>query len=295
MKLSGFFINVLFFFLLFRPVPVYSATYTVINRDSFAKTVWGNAEPEEEKAQKQPRWLKYAVPVPDDIPEDAPMIAVVIDDLGVNRKMTDAALSLPAPITASFLSYAEDLEEQTDYARELGHELLLHTPMEPVDRRFYPGPDALKTEMSAKEIRENLIMMLDAFDGYVGINNHMGSKFTSDGRCVSAIMEELEKRDLLFLDSLTSSKSVAWKQAQKHHIPYAVRDVFLDNSLNRADIMEQLYLLERKAVKNHIAVAIGHPHKETVQALAEWIPDAKARGFVFVPVSMVAIIRQSEY
>ena len=275
--------------LLFWPASVYSGTHGGSNGYVSPQKIWGDDQP-----RGRPQWLEHAVSVSDSR-EEAPMIAIVIDDLGVNKKMTKAALSLPAPITASFLSYADDLEQQTEYARKKGHELLLHTPMEPVDPDFYPGPNALKAGMSAEEIRELLELMLESFDGYVGINNHMGSKFTSDDKSVSVIMDELKKRGLMFLDSLTSPESVAWKQARSKHVPYAVRDVFLDNSRNQTDIMKQLSLLEKLAAGNHVAVAIGHPHKETIRALAKWIPLAKEKGFVFVPVSMIALIRQKDY
>ena len=108
-------------------------------------------------------------------------------------------------------------------------------------------------------------------------------------------MEELEQRDILFLDSLTSAESVAWKQARDKNIPYAVRDVFLDNSRKESDIMKQLSLLEKYALRHHTAVAIGHPHKETIDALKKWIPAAQKKGITFVPVSMIALIRQASY
>lgn len=251
-------------------------------------------EPDIEQSMPLPPWLEYAVPVPD-TPEDAPMIAIVIDDLGLNKKMTQLVLSLPAPITAAFLAYADDLPDQTKQARLNGHELMLHVPMEPIDSRFVPGPNALKTVMSDEEIVRKLKIMLSAFDGYVGINNHMGSKLTSDKRTVSVVMDMLAQTGLLFLDSLTSEKSVAWKKARDKHVPYAVRDVFLDNLHNEEDIMKQLDLLEKYALKRHAAVAIGHPHPTTINALKKWIPKAKAKGFVFVPVSMIALIKQDAF
>lgn len=306
----GFF---LFFFAL--PTPTVAKPHLPVAAHTAESKLWGNnfteiksfetvcffpkKEPvkkieEQEQTATLPTWLEYAVPVPD-APEDAPMIAIVIDDLGLNRSLTRATLSLPAPITASFLSYADDLPEQTEKARLNGHELLLHAPMEPLNPRFDPGPDALRSEMSIEEITRNLEKMLNSFNGYVGINNHMGSKFTSDKQAIAVVMDELEKRGLLFLDSLTSGKSMAWKQARDRHIPYAVRDVFLDNAHNEEDILKQLALLEKHALKSHTAVAIGHPHKETINALKKWIPQAKAKGFVFVPISMIALIRQDAF
>lgn len=235
-----------------------------------------------------PAWIKNAVAV-DDIDEASPKIALVIDDLGVNRKMTRQVIALPAPLTASFLSYADDLPAQTELARLAGHELLVHTPMEPVDSRFDAGPDALKTDMTPDEIRENLSVMLDAFSGYVGVNNHMGSKFTSAETDMRIVMDEINRRGLLFLDSLTSGHSTAAAVARQTGTPFAVRNVFLDNTRTEADILRQLSLLERHARRHGFAVGIGHPHKATVNALDKWIPAAKRRGVVFVPVSAIAL------
>ena len=235
-----------------------------------------------------PAWIKNAVAV-DDIDEASPKIALVIDDLGVNRKMTRQVIALPAPLTASFLSYADDLPAQTELARLAGHELLVHTPMEPVDSRFDACPDALRTDMTPDEIRENLSVMLDAFSGYVGINNHMGSKFTSAETDMRIVMDEINRRGLLFLDSLTSGRSTAAAVARQTGTPFAVRNVFLDNARTEADILRQLSLLERHARRHGFAVGIGHPHKATVNALDKWIPAAKRRGVVFVPVSAIAL------
>ena len=97
------------------------------------------------------------------------------------------------------------------------------------------------------------------------------------------------------MDSLTSGRSVAWKLARDEHVPYAVRDVFLDNSQDEEDIMNQLALLEKHAINRRTAVAIGHPHATTINALKKWIPKAKEKGFVFVPISMIALVRQDAF
>lgn len=303
-----FFLFVLFFDLT-SDVP--AKAYTASDAHTAEAELWGK-QPEEEKAfetaglffsdkpeevpirENTPLWLENAISEPE-AQEDSPMIAIVIDDLGINRKTTEAVLELPAPITAAFLAYADDLPQQTEKARSNGHELLLHVPMEPANPHFDPGPGALRTDLTADDIREKLDIMLEAFDGYVGINNHMGSKFTSDRKAVGTVIDELKKRNLLFLDSMTSGESFGWKQARDRNVPYAVRDVFLDNARDEKEIMKQLALVEKQALKHHIAVAIGHPHAATVRALSKWMPQAKEKGFVFVPVSSVALIGQEDY
>ena len=275
-----------------------AATLTELSAESSFKT-GGPALIRELPAEAKPvaalpLWLEYAMPVPD-TEEDAPMIAIVIDDLGLSRSATQAVLSLPPPITTSFLAYADDLQRQADAAREKGHELLLHAPMEPNNPEMDPGTNALRSDMSEEEISQKLSTMLSSFTGYVGLNNHMGSMFTANAKAMSVVIGELKKRGLLFLDSLTAADSVAWKTARDQYVPYAVRNVFLDNSLNEADIMAQLSLLEKQALKHRAVVGIGHPHKITVKTLKKWIPAARQKGFVFVPVSTIALVRQDNF
>lgn len=264
---------------------------------------WGESEPfevaglfsadkeEDETPEKLPPWLDNAAAVAD-VEDGTPMIALVIDDLGVNKKMTAEVIRLPAPLTASFLYYADDLPRQTAAAAAAGHELLVHTPMQPVNSRFDAGPNALRIGMSDAEITENLNLMLESFSGYVGINNHMGSLFSADEHAMRTVMRTVAERGLLFLDSLTSNKSVGGEVARETGVPYAVRNVFLDNTRNENEILKQLDLLERHARRHRFAVGIGHPHKSTVGALKKWIPAAKKRGVAFVPVSLIAVYVQ---
>lgn len=238
--------------------------------------------------EELPAWKKNAVSVEFQLP----MIAIVIDDLGLNRKMTKEVIHLPAPLTTSFLAYADDLEKQTAIAAKAGHELLVHVPMEPLNNN--PGPGALLLGMSSEEIRERLDFMLSSFPGYVGINNHMGSKFTADRKSMEVVLDEIDKKGLLFLDSLTSKDSAAKKVAQEKKMPYAVRNVFLDNAKEAKKVRKQLALLEKIARRNGVAVGIGHPHKSTVEALQQWIPEARAKGFSIVPISAVVGYLQEE-
>ena len=238
-----------------------------------------------------PAWQANAVAV--DLPDYvAPMIAIVIDDMGLNRKMTRKALELPAPVTTSFLPYAEDLERQTEQARQAGHELMLHLPMQPFSPRKNAGTGALTVFMTESEIKAALDNALAAFDGYVGVNNHMGSRFTTDVERMRIVLNELNKRGLLFLDSVTSRHSVGLKTAREIGMPAVARQVFLDNT--DEEIPTRLKDLERFASKNGIAVGIGHPHPATIDALQNWIPDAADRGFVFVPVSTIAVYAAEE-
>jgi polysaccharide deacetylase 2 family uncharacterized protein YibQ len=235
-----------------------------------------------------PQWLAYAVPMPGGA-AGKPMIAVVIDDLGLDRKRSARVTDLPSPLTLAFLPYALELPAQTASGRVKGHELLVHVPMEPVGASFDPGPASslLKTGLSESEIKARLERDLSQFEGFVGVNNHMGSKFTSDRAGMRVALAELQSRGLLFLDSRTSAQSVGAEVAREIGIPFAERNVFLDNEINRPAVEAQLSKLEGYARQYGHAIAIGHPHDATIEALSAWLPTLEAKGFALVPVSAI--------
>ncbi|MGB1548405.1 MAG: divergent polysaccharide deacetylase family protein, partial [Alphaproteobacteria bacterium] len=172
----------------------------------------------------KPQWVRNAVAVPES--DGKPLIAVVIDDLGLSQKRSAMVIGLPGPLTLAFLPYAAKLPEQAERARAAGHELLIHVPMEPEGEEADPGPRVLTTRMQGPEILERLRWDLGRFDHYVGINNHMGSKFTKDPARLAMVFQELKTRGLLFIDSRTTSETVARKLAREMSIPFAERKVF---------------------------------------------------------------------
>jgi len=243
-------------------------------------------------AAAKPAWLRYAVPAAPT--GKRPLVAIVLDDLGLDRVRTAEAIRLPGPLTLSFMTYANDLEEQTEAARRAGHELFLHVPMEAIDRRADPGPHGLFTALSRDEILKRLRWGLARFDGFVGINNHMGSKFTADAQSMAPVMEELRDRGLAFLDSRTSPVSTGIRLAVAYGVPHAARDVFLDDDQTPAAIARQLAQVEQVARQHGSAIAIGHPHDPTVAALKAWLPLLGEKGLALVPVSAVVRHRMTE-
>jgi len=240
---------------------------------------------------RRPAWQRYAVPVA--AAGTQPMIAVVIDDLGLNRAGTNRAIALPAPLTLAFMTYAEGLPRMAARARRAGHELMLHVPMAPRDPTYNPGPNVLRAELAPAELARRLDWGLGRFEGFVGVNNHMGSRFTASRAGMASVMAALRARGLLFLDSLTSNASVGVGMARRAGVPYAARDVFLDNEWNdRTAIARQFAHLEAVARRRGSAIGIGHPHRATLDVLAHWLPEARARGFAIVPVSAIVRHRQ---
>jgi polysaccharide deacetylase 2 family uncharacterized protein YibQ len=241
-------------------------------------------------APGSPLWLKNALPFA--TRSSGPMIAIVIDDMGLDRKRSTRVVRLPGPLTLAWLPYANDLPHQTKAARAAGHELMVHIPMEPQSGDIDPGPDAMKVGVGNAELLRRLDHGLKAFDGYIGVNNHMGSRFTEDPAGMKVILGELQRRGLMFLDSRTTSHSVASSIARGMHLPMLGRDVFLDNDMSPAAVRASLARVETVARRQGYAIAIGHPHDATVDALVGWLPTVAAKGFTLVPVSAILKNRQ---
>lgn len=239
-----------------------------------------------------PPWRRYAVSFPE--AGSRPKVVIVIDDLGMDRKRTARAIGLKGPLTLSFLAYAEDLKEQTAVARAAGHELLTHVGMEPVSESVDPGPNVLLTGLDSEEIRQLLEWNLGRIEGYVGINNHMGSKFTADPSGMAVVMEILKLRGLLFLDSRTTGRSVGAKLARELGVPVAERNIFLDNVNETAAVDVRLRELEQLARRRGYAVAIGHPRDATLESLEGWLQNLEDRGLALVPLSAVVIADHHE-
>ena len=233
-----------------------------------------------------PEWRRNAVAVV--APIEAPWIAIVIDDMGLDRANSARAVRLPGPLTLAYLPYAEGLAAQTARARAAGHELLVHIPMEPMSAAEDPGPNALATTLDRDEIARRLDWALDRFEGYVGASNHMGSRFTADAAAMRGVLEELRDRGLMFLDSRTTARTKGRGVAEAAGVPFVERDVFLDNELSAAAIERQLDLAAAIARRRGHAVAIGHPHTVTLEVLERRLPELVRRGFVLVPVAAIA-------
>lgn len=229
-----------------------------------------------------PPWRRYAVPFTH--LNRRPLLAIVIDDVGIDRPRSRRAWELPGPITLSFLPYAKDLREQARAARARGNELMLHMPMEP-NGHADPGPNALLVSLSDTEIRQRVTIDLDSFEGYVGVNNHMGSRFTASRPGMEIVLRLLKARGLLFLDSRTTAQSVGDALAQELGVPSITRNVFLDDDESLSAVRRKLAETEEVARRQGFAVAIGHPHENTLQALAEWLPGVAGKGFALAPLT----------
>ena len=231
----------------------------------------------------------YEEKLPDDVVEhdskviqkQQPIIAIVIDDMGISAKRTADISSLKYPITSSFLTYAKNLKGQISKAKNNGHEIMAHLPMEPKVMQHYID-SMLLTSMSDKEVLKTLRKMLDTIPEAKSVNNHMGSKFTEDKHRMAIVMKELAKRKIAFLDSKTTPKSAGPKQAKRFGVSLTMRNVFLDNKDDFDYITKQLHQTEEIARKNGYAIAIGHPKAQTYRALKVWLPTLKKKGIMLL-------------
>ncbi|WP_374763905.1 divergent polysaccharide deacetylase family protein [Yunchengibacter salinarum] len=218
---------------------------------------------------------------------DRPRVAVVIDDLGLSTRAARRLARMPGPYTLAFLPYADGLPDQTEKLAAAGHELMVHLPMQPKSAAVNPGPHVLRMGQSGADFDRDLRWNLSRFEGFAGVNNHMGSLLTENRGRMDRLMAALKRRGVYFLDSRTTPESRALDSADSLHVPAATRDVFLDNRKDAAYIRGQLAKAEAIAAEHGQAIAIGHPYPVTLKVLNAWRDGLSDRGFVLVPLSQV--------
>lgn len=221
-------------------------------------------------------------------PGKLPRIAIIIDDIGYDSHIAEKFISLNAAITLSILPHSPHQRQIIRMAREKGLDLMLHLPMEPLEYPgVNPGRGALMTAMPPDTLIQQLNEDLDAVPHIKGVNNHMGSRMTASSEQMNQILSVIKKRDLFFIDSRTTADSKARSSARLFQVPYAERDVFLDNVQEPAAIRRQIRLLLQKAAANGQALAIGHPHAMTLQILQEMLPEIQNKVSIVPASSMV--------
>lgn len=229
-------------------------------------------------------WQVYARPF--DRTDKRPRVAIVVTDLGFNNKATRTAIALPGAVTLAFNPYAPDLEDWVGKARAAGHEVLLEMPMEPVSYpRDDPGPHTLRTDLGEVANLERMQWVMSRFTGYVGVINHMGSKFTRSPKHLRPVMNELKRRGLLYLDSRSGANSLGADVATEVGVPRSINNRFVDQVASRDAIDRRLIQVENLAVKDGTAVGVGHTFPVTLERLTTWIAALEDKSIVLVPVS----------
>jgi hypothetical protein len=208
-----------------------------------------------------------------------------MDDIGHDIEAARALMAGQIPVTLAILPYGEYAPQIAAEARLAGVEVFVHLPMEPVGLED-PGPGAITTALSRLEVAARVEAALARIPGAAGLNNHMGSRATRDPRVVAALFEALSGRDLIFVDSLTHPDSLAAGAARAAGLDVFERDIFLDAP--GADPDAQIDAAIARAVATGQAVAIGHPHGDTLRALERLPEKARLAGVELVAVSALA-------
>ena len=217
-----------------------------------------------------------------------PKIAIVIDDLGGENKISQELLHWNLPITFSILPFAPYSKTLAGEAHQRGKEIILHLPMEPHDYpEVRPGEGVLLQKMDEEKLLQQLANDIEAVPYIKGVSNHMGSRLMEDSEKVRIIFSELKRRGLFFLDSRTTPQTVGLQVAQSVGLRSMERSLFIDHSSNEEEIKQKIERLIQVSLSNGKAIGIGHPHPSTLKILKEMIPRIKEKGIELVPLSSV--------
>tara|TARA_X000000950_G_scaffold68372_1_gene84459 strand:+ start:453 stop:1289 length:837 start_codon:yes stop_codon:yes gene_type:complete len=225
----------------------------------------------------------------EDIDQDTlGVIVLVIDDFGYrNDNISDGFLNLKIPITCAIIPGHTASKKFAEKAVSYGKEVIIHMPME--SENYSPGEDEYKllTSMTSELLENKLIQAFESLPEAIGMNNHQGSKATSDSKTMTVLASVLKSRGKYFIDSRTSSLTIGEKTMTSFGVPTARRNIFLDNNNDLDMIEEQINKLANSAKKNGVAVGLGHARKNTLSVLEKVVPRLLDKGFVFQFASQV--------
>ena len=220
-----------------------------------------------------------------------PSISIIIDDLGYRQKEDLLALSLPGPVAYAILPHAPYTKKMASIASKNGKEILLHQPMQAYKNNELLGPGALTLNMTHKEFVKTLEKNMSSVSNIIGVNNHMGSLLTRHPGHMQWLMNVIKENEYIYVDSLTSTSSVAWEIAEKNKIPFLSRDIFLDNKKDLDYITSKFYELIEIAKKEGTALAIAHPHFNTIKILKKFLDDIDKYGVKLVSIKTLVEIK----
>ena len=220
-------------------------------------------------------------------------LAVLIDDFGYGGEGTEEMLALPIPFTAAVMPFSSCTAADAELVRQAGKEIFIHLPMESLTgKREWVGEKGIFRDMTDEEIRGRTKEAFSILPDAAGLNNHMGSAIMEDERSLSVVMDIIKEEKVVFVDSLTTAKSVGRSVAAKKGVPFLGRDVFLDSTDDVEVVKANLRKAAEVALEKGYALAIGHVGPEgglvTAKAIEELIPELEQAGVTFVTVSDLA-------
>lgn len=218
--------------------------------------------------------------------DSRPVVAIIIDDLGDNLDRGISTVTIPGKVTVSILPHKKYSYDLAELAHHENKEVMLHLPMQPISTDKDMGPGGLRLGMSPTEIKTQFRNSYASIPHVAGVNNHMGSLLTANANAMNWLMQEIQDTgQLYFVDSRTHHQSVANFMASENNLSHASRDIFLDHEIDLEKIEYYFAKMISQAKRTGFALAIGHPHKETLSVLSEWVPKLESFGVRLVPVS----------
>lgn len=215
-------------------------------------------------------------------------LAVIIDDCGYDVDLVQRLVNLHAPFSFAIIPYRDYSSDSLHVVNGGGQVAMLHLPMEPMDASaMSEGKSTVLTSMDDKRIMQLTGEMIKSLPGISGVNNHQGSKATSDERTMRAVLKEIKRQGLFFVDSNTYAKSLGDKLAADMGVPTGRNNIFLDNSTNEDEIIKKIWQAAAIADKYGSAIAICHARPHTVNAWEQVMGEVKASGLQLVPVTEV--------
>lgn len=217
-------------------------------------------------------------------------VAIIVGGLGLSQTGTQYAIrTLSDDITLAFAANGNSLQRWMQEARRAGHEILLQVPFEPFDYPANnPGAGTLTVAAGAQSNLDDLHTAMARITNYTGITNFMGGRFLADAEALEPIMRDIAGRGIMFVDDGTSAQSLTGQFAKTLAIPFAASDMVLDGTQERGYILSKLDDLERIARRNGQAVGVASAFEVSVDAIATWAEEARARGIEIVSVSAIA-------
>ena len=221
-----------------------------------------------------------------------PAISIIIDDMGYRLNSGNRAINLPGALTYSFLPHSPHAISLSKSAHQQSKEVMLHLPMEAESGKKL-GPGGLTECMTEQKFIKVLETSIESVPYASGFNNHMGSLLTKSQLWMTRVMREMASdKNLYFVDSKTTSQSVAFKVAREEGLKSIKRDIFIDHKVSKEFIQQQLKKLIKRAKRKGTALAIAHPKRITLSILEKWLPELEAKGIKLVPVSTLISLQQ---
>jgi len=264
----------------YKDRPVLKTRVNNVLPDWMEDTLEEAIEDSPQEASKRQESNKLAPAVKNDA-----VIALVLDDFGYTKKNLRELKNLKTPITLAVLPNAPYTETVCSFAKENGFETIIHLPMEPEKTTESLEKNTITCDMTDAEIKKNVMAAFKSVPSAEGVSNHMGSKATGNERLMTTVFTLLKNKNMFFLDSFTTEKSVSESVAEETGVIRVKRDIFIDNKSDKEYIRAQMDKLKEMAFSKGYVIAIGHDRSLTVKVLHETVPIMKKEGVRFVLLS----------